>query len=27
MPDWSEEIRAALAGLNLNPAQEASVAD
>jgi len=27
MPDWSEEIRAALVGLNLNPAQEASVAD
>ncbi len=27
MPDWSEEIRAALAGLDLSPAQEASVAD
>jgi putative ABC transport system permease protein len=27
MPDWSEEIHAALAGLNLSPAQEASVAD
>jgi putative ABC transport system permease protein len=27
MPDWSEEIHAALAGLNLSPAQEASVAE
>jgi putative ABC transport system permease protein len=27
MPDWSKEIHAALAGLNLSPAQEASVTD
>lgn len=27
MPEWSKEIHAALAGLNLNPAQEASVAE
>ena len=27
MPDWSKEIQAALAGVNLSPAQEASVVD